>query len=262
MKSSYVPPVITTFTALEMAQAYEIALDGDGKVPAGEIAVLCAHCTLEVGRDVKRGVIGTGCHNWEPGNIKASASWEGLYTAFTLNEYLVESGVRRLIWFAPQGRLKGGPGTELVPPLFKGPPTDDWHPQTRMRAHDCLADGIRYKVAFLKQPRFAKALAFARLGDAAGYVNAIHEQRYFTANLEPYRSAVVSIAKTMIAVAQRIADQPILLPPLEEAHIDKVIKAHAQAPSMLADDIPWLPLDPDWDAQRRARDAAVRDMDE
>lgn len=261
MKASYVPPTITSFTPAELAQAYETALGGDGSCPGCMIAVLCGHCTLEVGRDLKRGLIGTGCHNWEPGNIKASAEWPGFYTAFTLNEYLTENGVRHLVWFDPRGRLVAGPGSALAPG-FPHYDTAPWEPQTRMRAHKCLADGIRHKIEFLQKPRFAKALACARAGDAAGYVNALHEQRYFTANLEPYRTAVTSIARSMRRVADKVADEPLLLPPHEEALIDKVIEAHAQAPSMLSDDIPWLPLDPGWDAIRNARDAAVRDMDE
>jgi hypothetical protein len=258
MKARYVAPVRTPVQAVEYAQGLELELGGDGAVPAGLIAVLMAHAALECGRDPIRNLIGPSCWRYNFGNVKASESWAGLFTCITLNEYLTEGGKRTLIWFAPEGRLAGGPGTAIVGPSS---PVPDGHPQTRMRAHDTLAEGIAAKIAFLSQPRFGAAMSYARAGNPDGYVRAIHAQRYFTADLEPYARAVSSLTKTYALIAQKIASEPLPLAEHEEAHVDSVIEAHAAAPSMLSpDDIPWLDVTQTWqDTVLRERDAAVRE---
>lgn len=232
MKAQFVQSKKTPCTPAELAQAYELALGGDGNVQPEFIAVLMAHGVLECGRDVKAGLIATSCWNHNLGNIKAGAQYEGTYTCILLNEYLVENGKRTLIWFAPEGRLAGGPGSALLAPPIGVPPG---HPQTRMRAHVALQDGVAAKISFLRGARWSKAWAAAQRGDAAQYVAEIHAQRYFTADFAPYQRAVVSLYKTYLPIARHIATTPLLLETAEEHAVDEAIKKAASEPYMLAD---------------------------
>lgn len=238
MNGTYVPPRRTPFTPRELAQAYEYALGGDGKVGAPLIAVLMAHCALETGRDVKAGLIGPSCWNYNLGNVKAAPSWQGLYTCIRLNEYLLRGGKRTLVWFSPEGEEPLGAERCAVPP---------GHPQTRMRAFVSLEEGARAKLNFLHAPRFRFAMEAAQRGDPSSYVNAIHAQKYFTADLVPYRNAVVSLYKSYLPVAQQIAQEPAQLPEAEESSI-----------ASLTPHVALLPLEPDWEAMRRDRDMEIR----
>lgn len=233
MAARYVEPVVTSCTAAELAQGYEDSQGGDGRAPWQLIAVLMAHGVLECGQ--KNGRILTACKNWNLGNVKAGTKYEGHFTAFRLNEYLTRGGKRVLVWFDPRGEvIGGGASTRLRAPLYLGPPHDAWHPQCRMRAHLTLAEGIRAKLAFLQQPRFARAWAAALRGDAADYVVQIHAQKYFTADFAPYQRAVISLARSFEPVAKRIASEPAPLPAAEHEFVSNVIALHAQQPNMLA----------------------------
>lgn len=263
MKATYVPSKRTPFTPAALAQTLEYELGGDGSVPWQPIAVLMAHCALECGRDIVRGMIGPSCWNFNLVNIKASESYEGLFTCITLNEYLMRHGKRTLVWFAPQGELVAGPGSALQSAYAEKPwSVPPGHPQTRMRAHVSLEQGVRDKIAFLSQQRFAKARRSAWAGDAAQYVADIHKQKYFTADVGPYQRSVVSLTHSYEPIARRISDTPLALPPATEQRIAEVIATHARAPSMLDGELleaVQFDLSQTWqDAWRRDRDAAVR----
>lgn len=256
--AQYVPPVRTPCTPLDLAQAIETGFGGDGHVPAGMIAVLMAHNVLEGGRDVAAGTVLNSLFNHDCGNIKAGDSWTGKFTAIRLNEYLPVNGTRTLIYFSPNGEEIGGmreklgpikPGTEHAVPLG--------HPQCRMRAFDSLAAGIANKNAFLNQPRFAKALAYARAGDASNYVLELATEKYFTASVDAYRRGVVSLAKTYDAIAHKTADTPIVLSPAEEGLIDACTGECSR--SIWNIDAHLFDLSQTWGDQLQAdRDAAVK----
>lgn len=233
MRASYVLPTRTPVLAVDYAQGLELALGGDGNVPPGAIAVLMAHAALETGQDRAKGTIGPSCFCFNFGNVKAGEAWEGSYTCITLNEYLVRDGKRVLVWFAPEGELtaRPGPGSRIKAFVPFGVPPG--HPQTRMRAFSTAADGIAAKIAFLRQPHFARAWAALMRGDAAAYVAEIHAQRYFTADFEPYQRAVVSLAKTFLPIAQKIAGTPLALPQAEAAHVDAILRQALSTPKML-----------------------------
>ncbi len=232
MRASFTTAVKTPCTPFELAQGYELALGGDGNVSPGCIAVLMAHAALECGRDVKRNLIGPSCWNFNLGNIKAGATYEGLYTCIRLNEYLVENGKRVLVWFSPEGR-EPLPVTQDTAHLPL--PVPPGHPQTRMRAHSTLHEGIERKIAFLRGARWLRALVAAERGDAAQYVAEIHAQRYFTADFAPYQRAVVSLAKTYRPIAEHVASTPLALPKNEERMVSEAIAFAATQPFMLAD---------------------------
>jgi hypothetical protein len=223
MIGPYLAPKKTPCTPLELAQAYELALGGDGNVDAEFIAVLMAHGVLETGRDVARGLIATSCYWFNFGNVKASNDWAGSYTCIRLNEYLTINGVRSLYWFSPESAEAGGTAGKVGTFVGTRHSVPPGHPQTRMRAFLTLAEGVERKIAFLKHPRFARAWAAAKRGDAEEYVAAIHQQRYFTADLGPYARAVVSLYHTYWPIAKKISDQPIVLTDAEETDIDACI---------------------------------------
>jgi hypothetical protein len=272
VKASYVPPRRTPVTPYELAQAYEIALGGDGKVSPGHIAVLMAHAALECGRDINRGLIGPSCWNYNLGNVKAGPTYEGLYTCIRLNEYLSRNGRRTLVWFSPEAEEAGGSAARrgaFVGPIHGVPPG---HPQTRMRAFGSLAEGIKAKLAFLSAPRFARAVSAARNGTPGRYVDEIHAQKYFTADLAPYRAAVVSLFKSYLPVAEKVSFVPIVLDVADDRMVRVAEQTIKQAslvqpgsvgPPRRDEDVTLpvnpIPLSPDWEAMRRDRDAAVRE---
>lgn len=223
MIAEYVPPKRTPCTALELAQAYELVLGGDGKVNAELIAVLMAHATLECGRDVARGLIATSCFCWNLGNVKAGELWPGHYTSIRLNEYLTKTGVpRALYWFSPEGAEVGGTASK-VGTITKPGPVPPGHPQTRMRALESLELGVKSKISFLMQSRFARAWQSAKAGKPRQYAFDIHQQKYYTADPELYARGIESLYRTHLPVALKIASEPLRLADNEEHEIDRCI---------------------------------------
>lgn len=120
-------------------------------------------------------------HNF--GNVKAGSKWSGGFTCITLNE--LEDG--RLIWYAPGGQLKGGPGTPIVGVRHEVPPG---HPQTRMRAFANRYDGAEQYIEALQRlfPRSYSALTGG--ATPSEFVHQLKLERYFTAEESPYAKAV------------------------------------------------------------------------
>lgn len=236
----------TPHTPLELAQGYHAAL---GDVPPEMVAVLMAHGVLECGRDIRAGLVMTSCYWDNLGNIKRGKYPD--WCSIRLNEVLVREGKRTLVWFSPEGEEIGGvaghkgairTGTEsAVPP---------GHPQTQMCAFTDLPAGIAGKLAFLRQTRFARALAAARRGDPRAYVAEIHAQMYFTADPIPYANGVASLFATYLPIARKERETPLALVPSAEEHIDLCISqcsrfdrttaAHVAAVQLfLPDTIDW-----------------------
>lgn len=246
VKAVYVPPRRTPAPPLEVSLAYLDALTSlTGIVPGPQaVAVLHAHGALETGHF-------DHCWNGNAGNIKASEDYEGFFTCITLNEKLSRGGKKIYVWFAPEGELTDSParGGVLTGQRFTVP---NGHPQTRMRAYPTLADGIADKIKFLLGPRWIGALDFAHAGDPEGYVEAIRDRGYFTADLEPYARAVSLLYRKFLPLAQGSVEHPIGLHPHEEQAIEECVGTCFRFD-------PRILLDPNWDAVRADRDRDVRE---
>jgi hypothetical protein len=161
VKATLVPDLITPCSAVEFMVAVRSGLETlTGKTPSREqVAILTAQCALESGR-------WKSMHRNNPGNIKASAEYEYLYTQFRCNEVIHG----RVEWFDPP------------------------HPQTNFRAYYDLETGVLDYLRFLSgRKRYASAWAAAARGDVVGFVRALKAGGYFTADEAPYLRAVVSL---------------------------------------------------------------------
>lgn len=145
-----------------------------GKAPsAGQLALLLAHSALETGNWQ------VGLWNWNFGNVKASATYDGFHQYFRCNEKI--NGA--YVWFDPP------------------------HPQTRFRAYQTAADGCEAHIKFLAvdtTPLNGKPNVYALAWDAllrvepATYVAELKQANYFTADFEQYRNTVVKLFNAFI----------------------------------------------------------------
>jgi hypothetical protein len=117
-----------------------------GKTPSREfVAILTAQCALESGR-------WRSMHRNNPGNIKASATYEYFFTQYRCNEVI--GG--KVEWFDPP------------------------HPQTNFRAFLDLETGVIDYLRFLSgRKRYAAAWVAAERGDVVGFVRALKAGGYF-----------------------------------------------------------------------------------
>lgn len=177
---SYVPPVRTTATELELLRAMR---DGYaaliGELPKrGALAVATAQVALETGR-LKH------CFNYNVGNRKIGKT-DVLYTAYKCNEQFPDGWH----WYLPESEVRGGYDGERIGPLFTVPPAI---PPARFCAEQSLPIGISKHYAFLKRPRYAKAFDRLQAGDPSGTCRELKVAGYFTADLVPYAKAVISL---------------------------------------------------------------------
>lgn len=201
MKATWYPALLTPASPEHVSRAYRTALTNLIAAPSDlAVAVLHGQGALETGHF-------KSCWCYNAGNIKAGDGYEGMYCNIKLNEIIAG----HTVWFAPEGELDGKDG----PVKGKRWPVPEGHPQTRMRAYATLASGVTDKIRFLASPHWKPALDRAMAGDAAGYVEGVRALGYFTAPLEPYRRAVVSLAQKYlpVAIATREAEPVPALPP-------------------------------------------------
>ena len=161
MKAKLVPDLLTPCTALEYVRAIRSGLETlNGRTPSdAHVAVLTAQSALESDR-------WKSMHRFNPGNIKASSSYEYLYCQFRCNEVI--GG--KVEWFDPP------------------------HPQTNFRAFMDLDTGVTDYLRFLSErARYAAAWQAASRGDPTAFVHALKVSGYFTANEGPYLKAVASL---------------------------------------------------------------------
>jgi hypothetical protein len=213
MKAIYVPPEKTPVSATDVVRAYREVCRRLWSTDKPEtVAALVAQSALETAR-------WASMWNFGVGNVKASPTYEGLYTAIFLNEVEQRNGKTVVVWYDP---VKGELVSKNGPPRYPDKPhaCPPAHPQCRMRAFKTLADGVADKIAFLNWDRYKSAKAAALTGDPSLYVRACKAAGYFTAALEPYERAVVSLFKTYLPIAQK-DDPPAPLPPPEEAQVCK-----------------------------------------
>jgi hypothetical protein len=154
--------------------------------------------------------------NW--GNIKCSDKYEGFYTCIVLNEVIPGRGV---VWFDPLGELTGNPakGGRLANLLSDANRTvPPGHPQTRMRAYQTPSEGALDYCRFVAGGRYAGAWSLLLDGDAAGYVHALKQAGYFTADEETYKRGVVSLQKEFVVKLSGLPhnEPSVEVPPADE----------------------------------------------
>lgn len=137
---------------------------------ARALACFVAQVCLETGN-------GKATHCFNFGNVKRVAGEP--WTMFRCNEVI-------------KGRVK-----RFDPP----------HAQTHFRAFRCAADGAAEYLSFLLRDRYRNALAQAQAGDPAAFVDALHMAGYFTANVDKYRAAVVSIFARVLPACERAVSE-------------------------------------------------------
>lgn len=163
MRATLVSDLLTPCDAPTYMRAIRSGLETlSGKTPSNaHVAVLTAQSALESGR-------WRAMHRNNPGNIKASSTYEYLYCQFRCNEVIGMPG--KVVWFDPP------------------------HPQTNFRAFMDLDTGVLDYLRFLSQrARYQGAWIQATSGDPAAFVHALKVAGYFTADETPYRCAVVSL---------------------------------------------------------------------
>ena len=135
-----------------------------------QLAILVAQSALETGH-------WASMWNFNWGNVKMPSTADGDYCQFRCNEII--GG--KVVWFDPP------------------------HPQTSFRAYASAADGAIEQVKFLaERPRYAEAWRRCISGDSAGFVRALASAGYFTANVDAYERAVVSLTASIEPVCRRI----------------------------------------------------------
>ena len=197
MQAVYVPAVRTPMSFAEAESCARWILKCElGHEPSGEVlALFLAKTALETGRWTQ-----IWNDNW--GNVKASTSYEGMFTCITLNELL--GG--KLIWFSPEGQLTTAPsrgGVLVGAPL----PVPDGHPQTRMRALANHWDGVDTYAEFVRT-HYRGAWSRLLAGDAIGYVHALKLAYYFTADEGPYARGVVAMQREFLTRLRAEAPPP------------------------------------------------------
>lgn len=208
MKAVYVEPKKTPLTWEEAYKCMSWALKNAlGRDPEDEVVALAmAKTALETGR-------WTSIWNSNWGNVKASESYEGMYTCIVLNEVLLRDrdgdGDKELtvVWFAPEGELTGNPAKGGV---LKGPPmpVPPGHIQTRMRAYANPYDGVDQYVDFVATGRYQKAWRALLTGNAVQYIHELKLAKYFTADEGEYVKAVASLQREMLGRIRKMPDVP------------------------------------------------------
>lgn len=202
MQAVYTEPKKSPLTFPEALACMKWALKSQlGKDPSDEtLALGLAKTALETGR-------WTSIWNSNWGNVKASDTYEGMYTCITLNERLKRNGVEVVVWFAPEGELSASPdkGGKLIAPPLAVP---EGHPQTRMRAFANEWDGVDCYVDFVAHGRYQKAWAALLTGNAINYVHELKVAGYFTALESEYVKGVAALQHEFIGKIRNIPDVP------------------------------------------------------
>lgn len=230
MLAKWIPDKLTPCVFSDAAASMRVVLRNLlGDEPRRDaLALALGKCALETGHWVSM-------HHFNLGNVKAGEKYEGNYCTFPLNEVL--NG--KVVWFSPRGRLDRKGGT-VAAERYEDPPG---HPQTRMRAYANLTEGTEAYVSFVAGGRYAAAWTKLLQGDAVAYVTELRARGYFTAPLQDYVKAVVSLQKQFITKLERLEanDTPLpTVPPTAAINAVADLKA-AATKAMGMTDVVGLP---------------------
>ena len=153
------------------------------------IDLLLAQWALETSR-------GRSCYGWNLGNVKATAAWDGDFCERACNELLgqrdAEAALSRA---APR---TDGPGSDVLLGGTVGSLRIVWfyppNPASRFRAFDTLEAGALDYLSLLAD-RFSGAWGDVLTGDARRFAQTLRALRYYTAPVETYATALVSLAR-------------------------------------------------------------------
>jgi hypothetical protein len=146
------------------------------------LLVLLSQSTLESGAGYK------SCHNYNLGNIKSREGDNKDYCYFACNEILSINQANILV--------KKNPGLVKITSTLSNNMAVVWfYPKAegcRFRAYSTLKEGCTDYLLLLKK-RFDKSWEAVLEGDPSKFVKALKAQKYFTADLNKYLKAVLSI---------------------------------------------------------------------
>ncbi len=180
MRATLLEDKLTPLTAQDMIRALrEAFFQLTGNDPTDKtLAILTAQSALETGR-------WKSIHWFNVSNIKAGQDYEGFYTLYRCNELI--GG--KLVWFSPP------------------------HVQCRFRAYPDIVAGARDHLGLLsKRARFYPAWTAARGGDEERFVDALKQGGFFTADLAPYKRAVLSLTAEYLRLIRDMVP-PTMRPP-------------------------------------------------
>lgn len=138
---------------------------------------------------------GRACFNWNLGNVKATAKWEGDYcerycnevlTQMQANDALARAGTRED--GSPDVVLGGSIGVERVVNFYQP------NPATRFRAFDTLEAGALDYLDILFD-RFGSAWKCLEDGDADAFAAALRAAKYYTAPEATYAAGLRSLTR-------------------------------------------------------------------
>lgn len=222
MKATLLDDKLTPLTAPEAIRALR---EGFRRVMGwlpedGTLAVFAAQSALETGRWQK-----IHCQNF--GNIKAGENYEGFYCLFRCNEVI--NG--KIEWFEPP------------------------HPQCRFRAYPTPAAGAEDYLRLLRErQRFAPAWRAALRGDPEAFCDELKRGGYFTADLAPYKRAVISLFSEFRNLIREMGP-PTLAPPADMSEPQHSATSNEDMGQL-------LPLVWDEAEFRELRDAEIRERDQ
>lgn len=203
--ATLVPDQITALSLEELLQALHagyIEVLGEATDSAACLAALGAQLALESGRGKH-----AHCFNW--GNEKLPKDWDGLYCQFTCDEIFDPQTAANALRLGAQYPMADG-SNSAVASLWKGGPLKRVvlhppHPWSSFVAFESAEKGAVAYVEFLSlKDRYRNAWHFAYVGDAAGFSHALHQAGYYTADEDAYTRGLVSLAKELLPICQRI----------------------------------------------------------
>lgn len=219
-------PTTAVDLAVELMHAWHAAW---GVWPTrASLLVLLAQSRLETGA-------WKACWNWNFGNVKAVGTGHPYY--FKACTEVLRPASARAHLVAPVIGTDGAPSVRLVRVIDAGLPTERWvvefrppHPACAFRSFSTIAQGAAFYLDFLAR-KYATAWAHVVAGDAGAFVEALKRAGYFTADLDEYKRAVLSIVR-------EYAQLPFVLPgeevPAQRAHVDAAAVESAVASSLAA----------------------------
>lgn len=158
---------------------------------------------------------GKSMKNNNPGNRKKPKDWEGDFCQYECDEIFDSkmTALAQKLGHTEVSLWKGGPKYRVV--LF--PP----HPWSSFVSFPTLGEGFSDWLGLLAlADRYRIAWHYLFIGDAAGFVHALHAAGYMTADEETYKRAVVSISKKALpGCRNRLAGNELGLTDDDRAHV-------------------------------------------
>lgn len=202
-----VTPVSIPALAGALLGGYPLVM-GDGQTfrSAKSFAAALAQLLLESGNGQKN-------HNFNFGNEKLSAAWEGLYCQFTCDEIFDARMTALARTKGPCGVAlwKGGPNNRVI----LSPP----HPWSSFIAFENADQGAARYIEFLSCSDRYKAAWHALLsGDAAAFSHELRRAGYYTADEDVYTKGLVSIATRSLPMCDALLAKETPLFTAEQAN--------------------------------------------